>query len=169
MIVLLVIYFNKRTKMKKDIFKRVKYLNYLKNTTYGIMGDNMKFKIGDKVRVRSDLKVSEVYGMQGFFSDMIPLIGMLVEIEKITSYDAYHLKEDRFNYNWTDEMFEDELIQETKPIEVELPEKHTVACSHANKKKVQMILSSYWYCPDCKADLGDANKETTEDDIWKRY
>jgi len=36
-----------------------------------------------------------------------------------------------------------------------LPKK--VTCAHKKKKKV--IIShnlKYWYCPDCKADLGDA-------------
>lgn len=28
-------------------------------------------------------------------------------------------------------------------------------CSHPNKKVVRLIQSSYLYCPDCKADLGD--------------
>lgn len=29
-------------------------------------------------------------------------------------------------------------------------------CSHHNKRKVNLIYSSYMYCPDCKQDLGDA-------------
>ena len=28
-------------------------------------------------------------------------------------------------------------------------------CLHPNKKVVRLISSAYWYCPDCKADLGD--------------
>jgi len=34
------------------------------------------------------------------------------------------------------------------------PKEHL--CTHQNKKKVQLVYSAYWYCPDCKADLGDA-------------
>ena len=28
-------------------------------------------------------------------------------------------------------------------------------CNHQNKKVVPMILSSFWYCPTCKSDLGN--------------
>ena len=28
-------------------------------------------------------------------------------------------------------------------------------CKHVGKRKVQMITSSYWFCPDCKSDLGN--------------
>lgn len=31
-----------------------------------------------------------------------------------------------------------------------------LVCQHTNKRKVAMISSSYWYCPDCKKDLGNA-------------
>jgi len=31
----------------------------------------------------------------------------------------------------------------------------TTTCSHVNKKVVPMILSSFWLCSDCKADLGN--------------
>lgn len=30
------------------------------------------------------------------------------------------------------------------------------SCCHFNKKIVPMLNKSFWYCPDCKSDLGDA-------------
>jgi len=35
-------------------------------------------------------------------------------------------------------------------------EEDKARCCHPNKKLVQLIYSSYMYCPDCKTDLGDA-------------
>jgi hypothetical protein len=32
----------------------------------------------------------------------------------------------------------------------------TAPCTHPNKKVVPMLNKSFWYCPDCKSDLGDA-------------
>jgi hypothetical protein len=29
-------------------------------------------------------------------------------------------------------------------------------CKHENKKIVAMLHTSFWYCPDCKSDLGNA-------------
>lgn len=31
-----------------------------------------------------------------------------------------------------------------------------IVCNHPNKKIVPMLNKSFWYCPDCKKDLGDA-------------
>ena len=71
----------------------------------------MKYKVGDKVRVREDLNINEKYGFLYAIDEMIK--------EKIVTiayvYDGYYgIKEDVFM--WTDEMFEgsveDELTAE---------------------------------------------------------
>lgn len=31
-------------------------------------------------------------------------------------------------------------------------------CKHSNKRTVDLLTTSYWYCPDCKKDLGDYKK-----------
>jgi hypothetical protein len=61
----------------------------------------MKYKVGDKVRVREDLNINEKYGFLYAIDEMIK--------EKIVTiayvYDGYYgIKEDVFM--WTDEMFE---------------------------------------------------------------
>lgn len=68
----------------------------------------MKYKIGDKVRVRSDLKENTSYGEQIFSSGMRPFLGKIVEISEILIEDSYHIKETEGGYEWfwTDEMFE---------------------------------------------------------------
>lgn len=75
----------------------------------------MKFKVGDKVRVRKDLKVNEFYGGIGFVRPMEEFKGKIVTIKKayISKYskvEIYHIKEDSFNWNFTEKMLE--LVEE---------------------------------------------------------
>lgn len=63
----------------------------------------MKYKVGDKVRVRRDLKNGEYYGVKYFSSDMRRYKGKEITISK--EYDRYYRARDNI-YFWTDEMFE---------------------------------------------------------------
>ena len=68
----------------------------------------MKYKVGDKVRVRSDLEESETYGDQTFVKQMEKYKGKLVTISE-EHPRFYYIKEDKDeNWCWTDEMFEPE-------------------------------------------------------------
>lgn len=71
----------------------------------------MRYKVGDKVKVRSDLKENIRYGRQIFARDMAVHCGKNVEISKVHD-DAYCIKESDREWFWTDEMFE--------PVEEEL-------------------------------------------------
>ena len=64
----------------------------------------MKYKVGDKVRIRSDLKVGERYGDFDFNKNMEQFKGKLVTIciDKI----FYGIKEDDGYFSWSDEMIE---------------------------------------------------------------
>lgn len=64
----------------------------------------MKYKVGDKVRVREDLEVDEWYGREVFVSKMMLLKGKEVTISYIDSYGYYRVKEDSENLRWTEEM-----------------------------------------------------------------
>lgn len=67
-----------------------------------------KYKVGDKVRVRSDLKLGRRYLMEdeetgdSFVEPMDNLLGKVVTIKEIAT--KYRIEE--MTYNWTDEMFE---------------------------------------------------------------
>lgn len=63
----------------------------------------MKYKVGDKVRVRSDLKVGKSYGEHAFVHDMFKFVGKIVTIESVWK-QGYRIEED--TYWWTDEMLE---------------------------------------------------------------
>ena len=71
----------------------------------------MKYKIGDKVRVRNDLEEGKWYSMNNHtFSDfvnskMITFKGKEVTILADNCFGMYRIKEDNGEYHWTDEMF----------------------------------------------------------------
>lgn len=76
----------------------------------------MKYKVGDKVKVRDDLKVNNNYGGYVYCGNMPFFKGKTVTIEAVTDfkYDKHYLiKEDDTRYYWTDEMFE-EIVEEDK-------------------------------------------------------
>ena len=66
----------------------------------------MKYKVGDMVKVREDLKVDEVYGADSFEPEMAEHRGKLANITKVRD-NTYRIDLDNGDWNWTDEMFED--------------------------------------------------------------
>lgn len=67
----------------------------------------MKYKIGDKVKVRNDLVANKKYGSQTFVPTMAKFTGEQIIKEVYTQ--GYTIKADKnlCQYLWTDEMFED--------------------------------------------------------------
>ena len=63
----------------------------------------MKYKVGDVVKIRSDLKTNEVYGGQFVNRIMAREIGRTVTIHEIV---GCHYRFNASPWNWTDEMFE---------------------------------------------------------------
>ena len=86
----------------------------------------MKFKVGDKVRVRKDLEVDKRYGSHVFVDGMQNYRGKVMEVESIWN-DEYYLKETVQDWAFTDEMLE--------PIEDPLVKK----IEERNNKPVKMI------------------------------
>lgn len=77
----------------------------------------MRYKTGDKVRVRSDLQISRRYGSYMFASGMDDYKGSVVTISKAhQNLYFYCIEEDGGRWIWADEMFEglaeDELTAE---------------------------------------------------------
>lgn len=65
----------------------------------------MQYKIGDKVKVRSDLERERRYGGDTFVTEMLPWRGAEVMITDIDDGE-YLIAEDGQKWSWTDEMFE---------------------------------------------------------------
>lgn len=70
-----------------------------------------KYKVGDKVKVREDLVVGEIYGRQITVGNMVELKGKKVTIKSVHNGEEYRIKE--LGYTWTNEMFEG-LVDEPK-------------------------------------------------------
>ena len=71
----------------------------------------MKYKVGDKVRVREDLEADKEYGKDLFVSEMSFLKGKTVIISDI-KYGFYKIIEDSGKWNWTDEMFSEKVSED---------------------------------------------------------
>lgn len=65
----------------------------------------MKYKVGDKVRIKDDLQFDTNYGGLYITSKMRDLKGQVVTITEIIT-DAYRINRDNNIYLWTDEMLE---------------------------------------------------------------
>lgn len=74
----------------------------------------MRYKVGDKVRVRSDLEEDKQYGCQVSVDDMQEFIGRETIIQSVSGR-GYCLMEDDGMWFWTDEMLEDVAGRETGP------------------------------------------------------
>ena len=75
----------------------------------------MKYKVGDKVRIREDLVTGGNYGGSVAVDDMTDMGGSVVTIERVGEVHGYYIKEDPDEYCWTDEMFDP--VEEMSAIE----------------------------------------------------
>lgn len=76
----------------------------------------MKYKVGDKVLIRSDLINFENFGHYSFVPDMEPYKGKICTIEAIDG-TGYFLKEDGDKFFWTDEMIAEKVVEVTHKAE----------------------------------------------------
>ena len=67
----------------------------------------MKYKVGDKVKIRKDLKAGSVYGSCYVTQEMHNLRGKIAHITEVNKYGEYCIDLDNSEYLWIDEMFED--------------------------------------------------------------
>ena len=70
----------------------------------------MKYKVGDRVRVRRDLKNDVGYGSRHTVKEMMDYKGNVVTISEVRT-NCYWIEEDKKAWDWTDEMF-DGLVEE---------------------------------------------------------
>ena len=67
----------------------------------------MKYKVGDKVKVREDLSTKDEYDGCSFVPEMKLFLGEAVTIHKVCgNINRYEIKEDDGAWYWTDSMFE---------------------------------------------------------------
>ena len=106
----------------------------------------MKYKVGDKVRVKSDLGKYKMYGGMTFVEQMEKYKWMPVTISKVCS-GFYLIKEDKDEkWYWTDEMLgglvEDELTaEEAIRLKVEMCEEMSCSDCRMGKSNNNMGIS----------------------------
>ena len=66
----------------------------------------MKYKVGDKVRVRKDLRVFHFYDGIDFVAGMHIYRGKTCTVSKIVDGRTYRFKEDKGAWAWSDKMLE---------------------------------------------------------------
>ena len=134
----------------------------------------MKHKVGDRVRVKSldcynaNKKCGYVKCIgESFVNEMSKLCGKLVTIDSITKY-GYRINEDKYKYNWTDDMFE-----ENNEIRIEVPEGYvideensTFECIKFKKKPEvqihQTVRGVIVYTPECSFTIFDVEDLLTD-------
>lgn len=106
----------------------------------------MKYKVGDKVRVRRDLEEYGQYGKYGANRNMAELHGSIVEIKKVENENQRYEINDNLYY-WTDEMFEglveDELAAE-EAIRLKCEMCESISCSEC--KFSRLNNGEYLFC-----------------------
>lgn len=101
-----------------------------------------KYKVGDKVRVRSDLVVGEDYGINAFVDSMEKFKGDTLIIKRVLPDGDYFTEGNSFY--WTDEM-----LEEIKENEMEYSENDILVSKNGDKRKVlgvcgQAYIISNW-------------------------
>ena len=94
----------------------------------------MKYKVGDKVRVRTDIVEYSEYGGELFLGGMKSFVGKVVTINRLIN-DKYIIREDN-GYKWTDEMFEG-LANATPSITKRINDKNNVLNGMANSDAIK--------------------------------
>ena len=106
----------------------------------------MKYKIGDKVRVRDDLEIGKWYSMNNrTFSDcvnskMTTFKGKEVTILADNCFGMYLIKEDNGEWHWTDEMFSG-LATSLPKVVITTDGKTTTAKMYEGKKVLKTAKS----------------------------
>lgn len=118
----------------------------------------MKYKVGDKVKIREDLEVGKEYNDCTFIIDMEKYKGKMATITYIYSDDSYDIDLDDGNWFWTDEMLEDC----NTPMTVE------DLLNHTDVEKGGLIITISYPNAYFEATIGH-NKINRNSELYKRF
>ena len=119
----------------------------------------MKFKVGDKVKVRKDLKTDRYYGGVRFDSDMRKMKGRTVTIIGAFDDDSYRVEGSIFY--WTDEMFENKEYTYEDLKKSPIGTKITFEDGNFNIRK-----NEEWFTGECSREIADL--KSLKDNYGKR-
>ena len=100
------------SRVDNDFYKIKGDIHYWNWTDEMFEEIKMKYKVGDKVRVRTDLVEYGTYGGVTYVEEMGKWAGDVVTISRINKNGHYEIAEDKEDegfdrWTWSDEMFED--------------------------------------------------------------
>lgn len=122
----------------------------------------MKYKVGDKVKVRSDLKCEEYYGGITFNFEMNKFKGMEITIERVNYGGYYEVLETP--YNFTDEMLESiEEMSAEEAIKIQAEMCRSVMCKDCAIDKLR--YDSHYECSEFRSKSPDKVVEVLKQ--WK--
>ena len=136
----------------------------------------MKYKIGDKVKVRTDLIVDGVYGGQSFMSGMKLFAGKIYTIRKIDSDRKYYMFQE-IGWVWTDEMIEGPVktpftksdLKTGMVVEYRNGDRRIVFRNYQGTGKDLLIGDRWASLNDYPEDLADDSDGDRNYDIMKVY
>lgn len=103
----------------------------------------MKYKVGDKVKVRSDLVVGSKYGYGAYFTE--PMAELRGKTVTITSTDSISYHVDPLWEHWTDDMFEGLAKEDGKMYASELMELARKEPEKYEGKRYRVVEGSRMY------------------------
>ncbi len=101
----------------------------------------MKFKVGDKARVRKDLEIGQTYSNFTYLNIMEEFKGKIVTIKSISA-SHYILEEDKKELGWGEAMLE--AVNDTKYITIKEKtlKKYQDKIKEANEKYLELALEN---------------------------
>lgn len=127
----------------------------------------MKYEVGNKVRVKTNLKVDKKYGDYCFTRDMGQYKGQIVTIANAYDeyYDEYYyIKEDDEIFAWTDEMFEPAITNFDKckeELKIEDTEEGQPFCNTIHRVRKEKNCNGI-SCDECREWLKQPYTEPKE-------
>lgn len=125
----------------------------------------MKYNVGDKVKIRTDLDINTVYNGWDCSRDMVLYGGRIATIVKCYD-DSYHIDVDNEDYNWTDKMFEDVDMQSMLNLCPFMTVKDLL--NKTDVEKGGLIISIYYPNAYFDATIGH-NKINRNSELYKRF
>lgn len=126
----------------------------------------MKYKVGDKVKIREDLDTDEMYDGWDCSEEMLQYGGKIATIVKCCD-DSYKINVGDNFYNWTDEMFEDvEIIQSMSNACVLMTVEDLL--NKTDVEKSGLIITIYYPNVDFEATIGH-NRINRNSELYKRF
>ena len=125
----------------------------------------MKYKVGDKVKIREDLVVDNVYGVDSFVDEMKKYKGRTAIITGVS--DRYQIDINNGEWFWTDEMFEDDTEDDNTAITNTTMTVEDLL-NKTDVEKGGLIITVYYPNAYFEATIGH-NKINRNSELYKRF